>query len=68
LITPWNTDNEEYSITGLMTWNGSSWTSTQITTQAGGGNQWTEIAVLRSLLASRTRTQLHLSMWHRPAW
>ncbi len=69
IVAQWNTDNQNIQFTGLNRWQAGSWIQTEITTDAGGGNQWTEIAVLKANVGFPTQgTDLNLSMWLRPTW
>ncbi len=55
--------------TGFVVWNGSSWNTSELTTDAGGRNTWTEIKILKSQLGITSAGEvLHLSMWLRPSW
>ncbi len=71
IIMQWSTDDPNVGYTGFMTWNGSGWDQVQLDSGniAGGGDQFTEIAIPRSMLNSiDLGEELNLSLWHRPAW
>lgn len=69
VVMQWNTDDENASYSGLQTWNISSWSEVEITTDDGGGNQWTEIAIRKNQLGTPAAgSVLNLAMWLRPAW
>ena len=49
LVTQWNTDDQNISFTGLNTWTINNWVQQpEITTDAGVGGQWTEIAIRKN--------------------
>jgi hypothetical protein len=69
LVAQWNTTDQNISFTGLQRWFAGAWQQQEITTDAGGGGQWTEIAVRRNVIGSPAQnTLLNLSMWLRPTW
>ncbi|NUO20063.1 Ig-like domain-containing protein [bacterium] len=70
LVMQWNTDNQNSQFTGLNTWTINTWVQQpEITTDAGGGNQWTEVAIRKNQIGTPGfGTTLNISMWLRPAW
>lgn len=69
VVMQWNTDNQNAAYSGLQTWVINAWQEVEITTDAGGGNQWTEIGIRKNQLGTPANgTQLNLSMWLRPTW
>ncbi len=71
IIMQWSTDDQNVGYTGFMTWNGSGWNQVQLDTSniAGGGGQFTEIAIPRSMLGNiDLDEELNLSLWQRPGW
>ncbi|HNX01242.1 MAG TPA: Ig-like domain-containing protein, partial [Candidatus Cloacimonadota bacterium] len=69
IITQWNTDSENVGWTGLQTWTGSAWSQTQLTNIAGGGNQFTEMAIARSVFGNIALGEtINISVWLRPDW
>lgn len=69
IVTQWNTDDQNIQFTGLNHWTGSWVQAPEILTDAGGGGQWTEIAISRLDLGNPAQgTTLNLTMWLRPAW
>ncbi len=70
LVMQWNTDDQNASFTGLNTWQFFSWVQQpEITTDAGGGSQWTEVAIRKNQIGTPAQgVVLNLAMWLRPAW
>jgi hypothetical protein len=73
IVTQWGPPLDTIEYTGLNTWTttGGSprWVETQILTDAGGGGQFTEIAVSRLSLGNPPQgTVLNLTMWLRHNW
>lgn len=69
VVMQWNTDNQNSQFTGLNRWDGFWNQITELTNDAGGGGQWTELAIPKTLLGiSSAGTILNISMWLRPAW
>ncbi len=70
IVTQWNTDDQNIQFTGLNRWSVNNWIQEpEITTDAGGGNQWTEIAIRRNQIGTPGMgVVLNLTMWLRPSW
>ncbi len=71
IIMQWNTNDQNVGYTGFMTWNGTGWDQVQLDPAniAGGGGQFTEIAVPRSMFDNvELDENLNISLWQRPAW
>ncbi|MBU0691265.1 Ig-like domain-containing protein [bacterium] len=69
LVTQWNTSDQNIQFTGLNTWSGGWVQQPEIMTDAGGGGQWTEIAISRLALGDPVQGEtLNLTMWLRPSW
>ncbi|MBL0061161.1 MAG: hypothetical protein IPP40_06670 [bacterium] len=70
LVMQWNTDDQNASFTGLNTWTINTWVQQpEITTDDGGGSQWTEVAIRKNQIGTPGfGTTLNISMWLRPAW
>ncbi|MCB9357819.1 MAG: Ig-like domain-containing protein [Calditrichaeota bacterium] len=70
LVMQWNTDNQSSQFTGLNTWNINTWVQQpEITTDAGGGGQWTEVAIRKNQIGTPAAgATLNISMWLRHTW
>jgi hypothetical protein len=70
LVMQWNTTDQNSQFTGLNTWTTGTWVQQpEITTDAGGGNQWTEVGIRKNQIGTPgIGTVLHISQWLRPAW
>ncbi len=69
VVMQWNTDNQNTQFTGLNRWDGFWNQINELTNDAGGGGQWTELAIPKSLInVMDAGVVLNISMWLRPAW
>ncbi len=70
LVMQWNTTDQNSQFTGLNTWTINTWVQQpEITTDAGGGNQWTEVAIRKNQIGTPgAGAILNISMWLRPSW
>jgi hypothetical protein len=73
IISQWSTTDENVGWTGFQTWHPEwstpGWSQVQLTSLAGGGGQFTEIALPRSVLGNIEISEImNISVWARPAY
>jgi len=69
IITQWNNTDENCGWTALQTWTGTAWSQSQLPPPyiKGGGNQFTEISIPRSILGNIGQGEtINISVWARP--